>query len=507
MDKYRRIRRIGRGAFGVVTLVYPKDAPLQRAVIKSVNLSRLKDDAMREVQLLSSLNHQNIIGYRESFVEAGMLSIVMDYAEGGDLDGLLRERKASSHRLEEQQVLDYFVQLCLAMQYVHDLKVLHRDLKPRNILLTDRQRVLKVGDFGIARTLNHSLELARTKAGTPYYMSPEVCNSMPYNDKSDVWSMGCVLYELAALDPPFHASNLLALVRNISQGDYQPLPASYSSGVGALVSACLRTDPSSRPAVRSLLTDYPILASRVDRNTRIRPMTSERRHGATAASVASAGRWQAVDRRHSSRPERAKRQEPRVAVAEGEKRVEITEESVRRLFFFSGLLHAHKGEEGNPARGKDQGVPAVKGRGDASLLNVPGVDQQPTTTKSDERLEDPLSPLCRIHKLAKPSYDEWCPPTPADITRPSSSSGLSTGRERGGQTSKAAAEGSKQPSQVRHGFERPPGRAPNTAAAGRPRVSSARGPPLQRGALPAIPVESRLALHRQQVRLMRMGAQ
>ena len=91
--------------------------------------------------------------------------------------------------------MEWFVQITLALQYIHSEKILHRDLKTANIFLTS-QDVLKVGDFGISAQLEHTLDMKHTCVGSPYYMSPEVCCDKPYNNKSDVWALGCVLYEL-----------------------------------------------------------------------------------------------------------------------------------------------------------------------------------------------------------------------------------------------------------------------------------------------------------------------
>ena len=156
MDKYKKVRVIGKGAFGAAVLVAARADPKQQYVIKQVDVSRLKpkerDEAKKEIKLLASFHHPNIVRYRDSFLESGILHIVMDFAEGGDLSNLLKEQ--GQRHLAEEQVVDYFVQLCLAMKHVHDRKVLHRDIKSQNIFLTQNRKVLKVGDFGIACVLN-----------------------------------------------------------------------------------------------------------------------------------------------------------------------------------------------------------------------------------------------------------------------------------------------------------------------------------------------------------------
>ena len=265
MDRYQKVKVIGKGAFGAAVLVNARGSNNQY-VIKQVDVSRLKpkerDEAKKEIKLLASFHHPNIVRYRDSFVEAGTLNIVMDYAEGGDLHNLIKERRGQP--LKEDQVLDYFVQLCLAMKHVHDRKVLHRDIKSQNIFLTQNRRVLKLGDFGIARVLNSTMELARTACGTPYYMSPEICDNQPYNSKSDVWSMGCLLYEMASLKCPFDAKDMRGLVIKILRGAFPPLPRCFSSELTALVGRCLDRQPTRRPTVNELLA-LPVVRQRIER--------------------------------------------------------------------------------------------------------------------------------------------------------------------------------------------------------------------------------------------------
>ena len=210
MDKYRKIKVIGKGAFGAAVLVECRADKRLQYVIKQVDVSRLKpkerDEAKKEIKLLASFHHPNIVHYRDSFLENGHLHIVMDYADGGDLANLLKEQ--GTRHLPEDQVLDYFVQICLAMKHVHDRKVLHRDIKSQNVFLTQNRKVVKLGDFGIARVLNATAELAKTACGTPYYMSPEMYRRERYSYKNDVWAVGCVLFELVALQTAFHGRNV-----------------------------------------------------------------------------------------------------------------------------------------------------------------------------------------------------------------------------------------------------------------------------------------------------------
>ena len=212
MNQYKKIRTIGQGQFGDVLLVRDRRPPNVLYALKAI-FSRINSDdeeaAHLEVQVLSSLNHPNIVKYEGSFFHNDMFHIVMEYCEGGDLAGIIKSR--TSRPFSETQILDWFVQLSMAVDYVHSEHILHRDLKSNNVFVT-ANNIIKLGDFGIARVLDRTLEQAKTVIGTPYYMSPEVCESKPYSYKSDIWALGCILYEMCTRKHAFDSRNLLGLV-------------------------------------------------------------------------------------------------------------------------------------------------------------------------------------------------------------------------------------------------------------------------------------------------------
>jgi NIMA (never in mitosis gene a)-related kinase len=173
------------------------------------------------------------VKFIETFkTKKGKLCIVMDYADGGDLSMKIKEQRG--RMFSESQILDWFTQMCLGMKHVHDRKIIHRDLKGANVFLT-KKGIVKIGDFGIAKVLSHTVQKARTMVGTPYYLSPEIIQSKPYNNKTDVWSLGVMLYELCALKPPFDAPSIHLLSMKIVRGVYNPVPTSFSSEVKALI--------------------------------------------------------------------------------------------------------------------------------------------------------------------------------------------------------------------------------------------------------------------------------
>jgi serine/threonine protein kinase len=151
-----------------------------------------------QVRVLAKMNHPHVIKYLGSFREGAVLNIVTELAESGSLYDMIKKRKGTSSTLPEPQIWKYFVQTALALQHIHSHRILHRDVKTMNIFLT-RGDDVKVGDLGVARVLSDTMDMANTMVGTPYYLSPELCEGKPYNDKSDVWSLGKVLSRLLML--------------------------------------------------------------------------------------------------------------------------------------------------------------------------------------------------------------------------------------------------------------------------------------------------------------------
>eukprot|EP00931_Biecheleriopsis_adriatica_P104333 TRINITY_DN79016_c0_g1_i1.p1 TRINITY_DN79016_c0_g1~~TRINITY_DN79016_c0_g1_i1.p1 ORF type:complete len:840 (+),score=193.39 TRINITY_DN79016_c0_g1_i1:89-2608(+) len=255
MDKYERLRELGRGSYGCAVLVRERQTRKQR-VVKEIDLSRMPASAQREakneVDVLKSLSHPNIVAYCDSFMEGRSLCIVMEYADGGDLTALVKKRKEMKSMFPEAEAVLMFSQCCLAIQHVHRKHILHRDLKCQNIFLTSAGDV-KLGDFGIAKVLDSTAAEAITMIGTPIYLAPEVCHSKPYGVKADVWSLGVVLYELLALEPPFSGANIAALINNIVTASPKPLSSSYSEDLRDLALQMLQKQPEKRPTLDQIL--------------------------------------------------------------------------------------------------------------------------------------------------------------------------------------------------------------------------------------------------------------
>lgn len=218
-----------------------------------------KKETLDEAKIMENLSHPNIIHFREVYkTKRGKLCIVMDYADGGDLQKYLKETKKY---LKEEQILNWFTQICLAIKHVHDRKILHRDLKSQNIFLT-KSDFIKLGDFGIARVLGHTKDVAKTVVGTPYYLSPEIIENRPYSFASDIWSLGVLLYEMCCLRPPFDAGSLHELASKILKGKYSAIPSFYSENMTLLINTLLKVNPKDRPNINQILK-FPLLSDRV----------------------------------------------------------------------------------------------------------------------------------------------------------------------------------------------------------------------------------------------------
>ncbi|NWV45003.1 NEK11 kinase, partial [Daphoenositta chrysoptera] len=255
--RYTIQRKLGNGSFGSVYLVNDRKAKQgeELKVLKEISVGNLKPnetvEANLEAQLLSKLDHPAIVKFYASFVERDSFCIITEYCEGGDLDFKIQEYKDSGKMFTQSQVIDWFIQLLLGVNYMHERRILHRDLKAKNIFLKDN--LLKIGDFGVSCLLMGSCDLATTFAGTPYYMSPEVLQHQGYNTKSDIWSLGCILYEMCCMNQAFTGQNFLSVVLKIVEGETPSLPDRYPSKLNAVLCSMLSKNPSLRPAASEIL--------------------------------------------------------------------------------------------------------------------------------------------------------------------------------------------------------------------------------------------------------------
>ncbi|XP_004711319.1 serine/threonine-protein kinase Nek3 isoform X2 [Echinops telfairi] len=253
MDDYTVLRVIGEGTFGRALLVQQESSNRMFAM-KEIRLPKSfskTQNSRKEAILLAKMKHPNIVAFKESFEADGHLYIVMEYCDGGDLMQKIRLQKGKL--FSEATILSWFTQMCLGVNHIHKKRVLHRDIKSKNVFLTQSGKV-KLGDFGSARLLSNPMAFACTYVGTPYYVPPEIWENLPYNNKSDIWSLGCILYELCTLKHPFQANSWKTLILKICQGSISPLPSHYSYELQYLIKQMFKRNPSHRPSATTLLS-------------------------------------------------------------------------------------------------------------------------------------------------------------------------------------------------------------------------------------------------------------
>ncbi|KAK3694805.1 kinase-like domain-containing protein [Podospora appendiculata] len=281
-NNYDVLEKIGHGSFGVIRRVRRKadGMILCRKEISYLKMSQKEREQLHaEFQILSTLRHPNIVGYyhREHLKASQDLHLYMEYCGNGDLGRVIRDLAQKNQYAEESFVWSIFSQLVTALYRCHygvdppevgktvlglgttakpraptgGMTILHRDLKPENVFLGEDNSV-KLGDFGLSKMIQ-SHDFASTYVGTPFYMSPEICAAEKYTLKSDIWSLGCIIYELCSREPPFNAKSHFQLVQKIKEGKIAPLPSVYSPELMAVIKDCLRVNPDRRPDTAALL--------------------------------------------------------------------------------------------------------------------------------------------------------------------------------------------------------------------------------------------------------------
>ncbi|KAM4689029.1 serine/threonine-protein kinase Nek10 [Discoglossus pictus] len=270
IGNYAILDHLGSGAFGSVYKVRKRSGQNLFAM-KEINLhnpafgkdKRDRDSSAENIVseltiIKEQLCHPNIVRYYRTFLENDRLYIVMELIEGAPLGEHFKSLKEKKQQFTEERLWNIFIQLCLALRYLHkEKRIVHRDLSPNNIMLGERDKVT-VTDFGLAKQKQENSKLTSI-VGTILYSCPEIVKSEPYGEKADVWAAGCILYQMATLNPPFHSSNMLSLATKIVEAVYTPVPKGmYSQKVTITIQRCLTSDAEHRPdivAVCAIISD------------------------------------------------------------------------------------------------------------------------------------------------------------------------------------------------------------------------------------------------------------
>ena len=254
-------RVLGKGVFGSVIIVKRKQDK-EIYAMKRVKISGLTkrelENSFNEVRLLASLNHKNVIGYREAFYDqcSNTLNIVMEFADDGDLSTKIKKFLKNKIYFDERTIWSTLIQILEGLKYLHKSDIIHRDLKSANIFLT-KKGFVKIGDLNVSKIIGKNMALTQT--GTPYYASPEVWSDHPYDYKCDIWSAGCIIYEMASLKMPFRGTSMQVLYSNVMKGEYAPIPLIYSDDLMNVIKLMLVKNPQKRPSAQDLLNNEIIL--------------------------------------------------------------------------------------------------------------------------------------------------------------------------------------------------------------------------------------------------------
>ena len=257
INDFEIIKELGKGAFSTVSLVKRKQDNKIYA-LKCVQISKIsiheRQNSLNEVRLLASINHKNIISYKESFYNEinQTLNIILEYADDGDLQTKINSKKNSESIFEEKTIWSIFIQMVRGLNELHKRKIIHRDLKSANIFLM-KNGLCKLGDLNVAKVVKN--ELLRTQTGTPYFASPEIWEDKPYSFKSDIWSIGCILYQMAALEMPFRGKNIKEVYYNLKNINIPPIPEIYSKELMIMIKKLLKLEPELRPSTQEILDD------------------------------------------------------------------------------------------------------------------------------------------------------------------------------------------------------------------------------------------------------------
>ena len=268
MDDYEVLGLIGKGNFGSISKILRKSDNkilVWKELDYSIMSEKEKQNIVSEVNILKELHHPNIVQYYDRIIDKQnqKIYIIMEYCEGGDIGKIIKKLKTTQEHFPEELIWKFFIQVLQALKFCHNYKegkskILHRDIKPSNVFL-DGQNNAKLGDFGLSRILSEENKFAYSQVGTPYYMSPEQIEDLKYNEKSDIWSLGCFLYEMATFSPPFNASNQLSLAMKIKNGNIEPIPNTYSQELNNVIMSLIRVNPDNRPNADEILNYPPII--------------------------------------------------------------------------------------------------------------------------------------------------------------------------------------------------------------------------------------------------------
>tara|TARA_B100000575_G_C23142272_1_gene665180 strand:- start:6874 stop:8145 length:1272 start_codon:yes stop_codon:yes gene_type:complete len=258
-SSYKEISLLGKGTYGSVYLVKDVDKGIYYADKRIRLIGRdlyEKNSILNEIRLLACHRSPYIIQLYDVYITNNILHLITEYAAKGDLSKIIKRYRRTGKYFSEEHIKTYLFQICNGIQYLHQNNIMHRDIKSANIFMT-KKRNIKIGDVGIIKVLSPSVDYTRTKIGTPYYMSPELYKHQKYNSKTDVWSIGVLLYELMTLKLPFNANNMDQLKYKIANENWyleDKYKHKFSSGLCDILYKLLQSNPKDRYSLTEVLS-------------------------------------------------------------------------------------------------------------------------------------------------------------------------------------------------------------------------------------------------------------
>ena len=256
MDNYKQIKLIGKGSYGSVFQVQ-KISNQKIYALKKIKSPQFNDkyeitNLVNELKILCFHECDYLLKCCDIFYKNKYIHIVTNYAKYSDLSVYLDKFKKNNKKLLEKNIWLIFIKTCYGIQYLHDNNIIHRDLKPANILLDENNSIL-ISDFGISKIIKNQ-PFFKTVIGTPYYISPEMYNNIKYDNKIDIWALGCILFEMATLSVPFHGNNIKSLKKNIIKGHFNDDKLNYySPDIKHMISLMLNKNYYSRPSIHDII--------------------------------------------------------------------------------------------------------------------------------------------------------------------------------------------------------------------------------------------------------------
>ena len=256
LSKYKILNELGEGGFGKAYKVQNKiDKNIY--VIKRINIKSKTPEELKTIEnealILKQINNEYIVKYIDSFIDNDHFNIVMEYCDNKDLKSFINTHKNNNELIHEEVIYNIILDICYGIKEIHSKNLIHRDLKPENLFISKDYKI-KIGDFGISKQLINTVNYTQNQNGTCNYMAPEIINDQIYNLKMDIWSLGCILYELLTLNLCFGCNNILRLIQDIMKNNHGTIDTNiYNKEWQNIIDLLLKKDYHERPEIDEVI--------------------------------------------------------------------------------------------------------------------------------------------------------------------------------------------------------------------------------------------------------------